>query len=107
MPLSEELRGQADEFLLFVPIHGMDRSSKPCGPSSLDLNEHQHIAVLRHKVQLSQRRANVFGDDAVALTAQIALGLRLSFLPKESPGVKNCHTLVRCVPAVRGVAGRG
>ena len=56
------------------------------------------------RVQLAERRAEVFGDDAVAFPTQIALGLRFSFLPKEPPGVKNCHALVRCMPAAQHVA---
>jgi len=99
MPLSEKLSGQPDEFLLFLPMHRIDRTSEPCGPSRLNLNEDQHASVLRHEIQLAERRTEVFGDDPVALPAQITLGLRLSFLPKETPGVKNCHTLVRCMAA--------
>ncbi len=79
-------------------MHRMDRASELCGPSRFDLNEDHHAAVLRHEIQLAERRAEVFGDDAVAFPAQIAFGLRLSFLPKEPPGVKNCHTLVRWGP---------
>ena len=101
MSLSEKLSSQPDEFLLFLPMHRIDRTSEPCGPSRLNLNEDQHASVLRHEIQLAERRTEVFGDDPVALPAQITLGLRLSFLPKETPGVKNCHTLVRCVPAAQ------
>lgn len=99
MTLSEKLRSQLDEFLLFLSVHGMDRTPELCGPSRFDLDKDQHPAVFRHEVQFAQRRAEVSGDDAVAFPTQIAFGLRLSFLPKESPGVKNCHTLVRCIPA--------
>jgi hypothetical protein len=91
-------------FLLLLPIHCMNRASELCDPSRLDLNEDQHAAVLRHEIQLAERRAEVFGDDAVAFPTQIALGLRFSFLPKEPPGVKNCHALVRCMPAAQHVA---
>lgn len=95
MSLGKKLGSQPDEFLLFLPMHRMDRTSEPCGPSRLDLNEDQHAAVLRHEIQLAERRTEVFGDNPVTLPAQITLGLRLSFLPKETSGVKNCHTLVR------------
>ena len=99
MSPSEKLGGQPDEFLLLLPMHRMDCAPEPCGPSRLDLNEDQHATVLRHKIQLPERRAEVFCDAPVAFPTPITLGLRLSFLPKETPGVKNCHTLVRCMSA--------
>lgn len=99
MALSEKVRSQLDKLVLFLAMDGMDCPSELSAPSRLDLDEYQHGAVLRYEVQLAQRRTKVSGDDAVPFPAQVALGLRLSFLPKESPGVKNCHTLVRWIPA--------
>ena len=101
MSLSEKLGSQPDEFLLFLPMHRMNRTPEPCSPSRLNLNENQHAAVLRHEIQFAERRTEVFGDNPVAFPPQITFGLRLSFLPKEMPGVKNCHTLVRCMLAVQ------
>ena len=95
MAVREELRGEADKLLLFLPMHGMNRPSKVAASSRFDLDEHQDLAILRHEVQFAQRRAEISGDNAVAFAAQVALGLRLSFLPKESSGVKNRHALVR------------
>lgn len=100
MALSKKLGGQPNEFLLFLPVHGMDRTPEMSGSPRLDLNEHEHVAILCHEVQFSQRGSEVSGHDAVALSAQVAFCLRLSFLLKEPPGVKNCHALVRGGPAV-------
>src|SRR6476620_1613011 len=60
MSLSEKLGSQPDEFLLFLPMHRMNRTPEPCSPSRLDFNEDQHTAVLRHKIQLAERRTEVF-----------------------------------------------
>src|SRR4029078_13432123 len=101
MSSSEKLGGQPYESLLLLPMYRMYCASELCGPSRLDLNEHHHAVVLRDEIQLAERRAEVFGDDAVAFPQQIALGLRLSFLPKQTPGVKNCHALVRSMSAAQ------
>ena len=101
MSLSQKLGGKLDEFLLLVPMHGVDRSSKLRGSSGLDFNKHEHATILGDKVELSEGRADIFRNDAIAFPPQVALGLRLSFLPKDSPGVKNCHALVRCIGAAR------
>ena len=95
MTLGEKLCRQPNELVLFLSMHSINRATELSGSPRLDFDEDKHLAVLRHEVQLAQRRAKVSCDDAVAFPAQVALSFRLSFLPKEPPGVKNCHTLVR------------
>ena len=95
MTLGEKLRGESHKLLLFLPMHGMNRAPELPGPARLDFDEHQHLAVFRHEIQFSQRGTKVSGHDTVAFPAQVPFSLRLSFLPKEPPGVKNSHALVR------------
>jgi hypothetical protein len=95
MMLREKLRCQSNEFDLFLPVDGFDRSPKIHRPSRLDLHEYQDRTVLSDKVQLAQRRPEIFGNDAITFTTQITLSRSLSFLPEEPSGVKNCHAMVR------------
>src|SRR5687768_200444 len=95
MVFSEKLSGQSNEFRLLSSVDGMDRSAKIHCPSCLDLDKDENRTVLGDEVQLAQRRAEIFGDDPVTLATQKAFSRRLSFLPEESSGVKNCHAMVQ------------
>src|SRR5687767_13668758 len=100
----EELRRQAHQLSLLLPMYGMNRPAKIRRSACLDFHEHEHVAVLRHQIQLAKGRAQVLGDNPVALLEQIAFGRLLSFLPKESSRVKDCHAIVRRAPAGRAEA---
>ena len=101
MTLREKLRGESHKLPLFLPVNGMNRAPELPGPARLDFDEHQHLAVFCHEVQFSQRGPKVSGYNTIAFPAQVPFSLRLSFLPKEPPGVKNSHALVRRMNAAR------
>jgi len=92
---SQVLGRQADQFVLLLPVYGMNRSAEIFGPPGLHLDEHQHRSVFGNEIQFAQRGAEVLSDDPIAFPAQVALGRCLSFLPKEASGVKECHAIVR------------
>lgn len=92
---SQILGRQANQLFLLLRVHGMNRSTELLRPARLHFDEHQHRSVFGNEIQFTERGAKVFGDDPIALPAQIALCCRFSFLPKEMSWVKNSHAIVR------------
>lgn len=91
MTSREKLRGKTDQLLLFLFVHGMDRSPELLGPARFDLHEYQRRSVFRDQIELAQGGTEISREDPIAFSDQEGLRSRFSFLPKEPPGVKDSH----------------
>lgn len=91
MASRDKLRGETDQFLLFPFVHGMDRPPELLGPARLDLHEYQRRSVFRNQIELTQGGTEISREDPIAFSNQEGLRGRFSFLPKETPGVKDSH----------------
>ena len=61
------LSRQTDQFFLLLAVHSMDRSTEILRPARLYLDEHQDRTIFGNQIQFTERGAEIFGNDPIAL----------------------------------------
>lgn len=64
-------RSELNHLGLFADRHRLRRPSEHLGSTALDLDEHQHAAIFRDKVQLTRRETNVSPEDLEPFSPEI------------------------------------
>jgi len=85
--LCQILRRKLNQFGSFARINRFNRTAVGSGPTTFDLDEHQHPLVIGNQVEFTQWGSHVPSKDSKPLSAQIGLGSPLSFIPYQSASV--------------------
>ena len=85
--LRQILRRKLNQFGTFARIHRFNRTAVGSGPTTFDLDEHQHPLVIGNQVEFTQWGSYIPSKDSKPLSAQIGLGSPLSFIPYQSASV--------------------